>query len=397
MRAAFAPGANVNAPIQQHKRVIRLLCAFVIGCILVAGLWPFVTRKNDVAWLGQGNGLRFGEHAFILSSHDFDVVADHKDAPCSLEIVVTPTRSRDNSIILAYSAPEKRMRFAMMQAGDSLFVARDFPDVKHDLGDAQIVVDGVFRAGQMLVISVTSDGQRSSVYLNGVLAGMSPHFNLRRNDLTGTLVLGNSPVTNKSWPGLLQGVAIYDRELTDSEAADNYGQWKSAGGPGASSANSAVAVYQFGERGGNIVHSATGMPGAPELYIPRNYQVLHPVFLQPFWKEYFGDRFYFEDVFVNVVGFIPLGLAFTLYLSLWRTVNRAAVLAVLAGFVLSLTIEVLQGFLARDSSSTDLIMNTLGTGIGALLYDGPGCADLGSKGARVMDRSVATSGKLSSE
>ena len=78
----------------------------------------------------------------------------------------------------------------------------------------------------------------------------------------------------------------------------------------------------------------------------------------------------YEDVFVNILVFIPLGIASTLALTLnarYR-IARSVSLAIAHGFFLSFAIEAFQAFLPmRNSSAVDLLTNTLGTGIGSLL------------------------------
>jgi hypothetical protein len=128
-----------------------------------------------------------------------------------------------------------------------------------------------------------------------------------------------------------------------------------------------MARYTFAEGSGKVIHNRAG--SAPDLYIPRAFRLLHQPFLTPPWKEFTFDRPYAYDVAINVAGFVPLGFILYAYLSWQRRWNRAAIMTILAGAAISLTIEVLQSFLpSRFSGVTDLITNTSGTALGVVLF-----------------------------
>ena len=100
-------------------------------------------------------------------------------------------------------------------------------------------------------------------------------------------------------------------------------------------------------------------------------------FLSPIQPESFSTFFQLRpdtpdpivlDTFLNVLLFIPFGYLLTLLLSS-RVRKHTIVWAVLCGLFLSLSIELLQLFLAdRFSTILDLTTNTTGTLIGALVY-----------------------------
>jgi hypothetical protein len=72
---------------------------------------------------------------------------------------------------------------------------------------------------------------------------------------------------------------------------------------------------------------------------------------------------------INVIGFVPVGFAFLAYFSFVKPVQRPALLVLLFGFLLSLTVEVSQWFLPnRDSGMADLVTNTTGTALGVMLH-----------------------------
>ena len=94
------------------------------------------------------------------------------------------------------------------------------------------------------------------------------------------------------------------------------------------------------------------MPGRPE----------------PPWEEFKPNWGYYEDLLINIGGFVPLGFFFCAYFSSVRRLDRVVLATIVLGGVVSLVIEVLQAFLpTRDSGMTDIITNTLGSAIGAIL------------------------------
>ena len=131
-----------------------------------------------------------------------------------------------------------------------------------------------------------------------------------------------------------------------------------------------VALYLFNERGGNIVHNQ--LDTATDLQAPSKYFILRPRLLVPIWYQYrygWPAWSYWNDVLVNIFGFVPCGFFWAYYLYVVRPTKLSGATIIIGGFVLSLTIETLQRFLpTRNSDMTDLVSNTIGTSIGLVLY-----------------------------
>jgi VanZ family protein len=78
-----------------------------------------------------------------------------------------------------------------------------------------------------------------------------------------------------------------------------------------------------------------------------------------------------RDMGINIIGFIPIGylLLVTIYStkSSWISSWRLIYLVVVGGTAISLINEILQAYLAtRNSSLSDLIFNSFGTGLGVI-------------------------------
>jgi VanZ family protein len=206
----------------------------------------------------------------------------------------------------------------------------------------------------------------ASIYINGILAAADPQFPLSAKDFTGRLVLGDSPGQEDSWRGQLFGFAIYGQQLEDTQVFQNYLDWNQSGRPEHASDKSKIAMYLFDEHMGRVARNRA--QSGVDLYIPERYQVVDKIVLEPFWTEFSMTRRYWVAALKNIAGFVPFGICFYAYLS-GLPIKRSVLLTVALGAAVSFTIEILQGFLpTRDSGTTDLITNTLGTWIGVVSY-----------------------------
>lgn len=349
-------------------RILGLLCVFVLCGILVAGLWPFHAPRNDVAWLTNTNGVRFDRHGTVLSSGALKAAAVPDLASCSLEIWLQPRLAVDSNTILAFYTAGNPIQFSLHQSEANLALQNGSPNERSQVKGAGLVYVGeIFRKRELLLIAITSGVQGTRIYVDGILARTAPQFRISINDLTGQLVLGTSPVVNDDWSGQLQGLAIYQQELTAAQVSRHFKTWTGHGRPDVEQNEHAVALYLFDEHQGRTVQDRSG--SGIDLNIPERYVILHEKFLELPWKEFYEGSSYWKNIGINIGGFIPLGFFFCAYLTMARQMSRPVLVTIVLGAAVSFTIEALQAYLpTRDSGMTDIITNTLGTGLGVLLY-----------------------------
>lgn len=345
--------------------VLRVLCAAVLCGILAAGLWPFHAPKNQVSWFSGENGILLGDYGSLLSASALKQ-SNSNEGVC-LEVWLEVNAINDAGTILSfYSTDRDSTSFALRQSLDDVALVRKSSQDKSRAKASRIYGQHVFRDGNPVFLTISSGKQGTAIYVNGNLAKIVSEFRFSNKDLTGKLVVGNSSVTTDTWSGRLRGLAIYDRQLTASQVAQNYQSWLGNGRPEILAFDGTVALYLFNEGAGNAVHNL--VDSTTDLVIPQRFFVLHEPFLERPWNEYYPGWFYWKDVGVNIAGFIPLGFLFYAYFLLRRRLEYSAAVTIACGFAVSLTIEVLQAFLpTRNSGMTDLITNTFGTGLGVML------------------------------
>ena len=374
--------------LQKNKlgSVLGWLTLGMLLVILYLGLWPYnfglptrtrdgsrwkggirlMLPRNEVEWLKNGPGLHFGDYGSIFSLEDFRPRPAKKEN-CALEIWLEPALTEDVATLLAFSTEKDPLQFRLRQYKDSLLVIHDSLDQKRGIQTNEMAVDHVFQQQRRLLVTVSSDEKGTAVYVNGELKGFREGFQLSATEFKGRLVFGDSPEGHESWGGDLRGLATFPYDLSAQRVKADFDIWNSGQEFPVDLLGSPTALYEFREGSGNATRSS--VDSAPELVIPARLETMRPVFLKPFWKEYENKWEYWADVMVNILAFVPLGFLFCGYFTAGRNIKRPMWMAMAAGFLVSLTIELGQYYLPmRNSGTTDLITNTMGAGLGALLF-----------------------------
>lgn len=352
--------------LRRPATTLGTICVCLVLGMLIAGLLPFHQPRNNVTWITNKTGLNFGYHGTVLSSGAFNLSDGETRQPCSLEMRLK-VATGDGGTIVAFYSSDNLEKFSVRQDGTDLVLDSERRDAQRRTIFSGFSIDNVFRPETPALFTISSGSRGTEVYLDGLLIKTVPWFRISSADLDGQLVVGTSPVKNDDWSGQLQGLAIYGHELTAADVLAHYQTRVTNGLPYASENERIAVLYLFDEHSGKVVHNHGS--SKVELNIPDKYTILHEKFLEPAWKEFNLRANYWKSALINVVGFVPFGFFCCAYLSLTKPAGRAAVVTVAFGFAVSLTIEVLQAYLpTRDSGTTDLITNTLGTGLGVMLY-----------------------------
>lgn len=351
----------------RHKKRLTILCVITTLAILLATLWPFnPSPSNRVTWLPRANGIAFGSPGLVVSKTPLHTQAALDMEPRTLELFLRPASLLSSYAILSFYVPNHPAQLRVRQWTDILLIAHDVLDKQHHPIEKTLDIGQPFHQGQLMLLSIAFTQKATVVYVNGKLVRTSANFVIGPQELSGQIVMGNSAVNYAPWPGEIRGMAIYSKGLTAAEVSEHYSAWVGGHVLTPPELHDAIAYYAFTEGAGRVIHNAAG--SAPDLDIPEIFAVLHKPMLKSVREEFDPSWNYVSDILRNIAGFMPLGFVFCAYFSLARSRRQAILYATLAGGFLSFVIEVLQAYIPqRGSGVTDIITNTLGSVLGALL------------------------------
>lgn len=312
--------------------------------------------------------FHFLRGGLVISKAPLKAEGIESDQSCSLEILLRPAGIKSISLytILDIYSPDRPSQFLLQQWRDDLSVSRDFVDPRNRAKTADFYVEHVFEQGKLLLVTMTSGPLGTFVYLDGSRMQVFSTFTISQSDCTGQIVMGTSDMDYRPWSGEVRGLAIYSRALAPEEVLRHYRDWTDGRGAESPDLQGAMARYAFAERAGREIHNA--VVSGPDLEIPKGFAVPHKAFLESPRKEFIENWGYAHDVLVNIVGFVPLGFLICAYWACTRSPRQAILYTILAGGILSFVIEVLQAYIPqRGSGITDIISNTMGAALGAVL------------------------------
>ncbi|MFO1054368.1 MAG: VanZ family protein [Planctomycetota bacterium] len=196
-----------------------------------------------------------------------------------------------------------------------------------DSGTPPLVVTDALRDAAPVAVRFTLTATRATLAVDGVSrAALELGGDTFRNWYReATLILGDSPVGDRSWIGRIERASI-----------------------------------TAGERVFDLLDDRT--TSAP----PRI--MVWPARLRQVFAQRFVPPFDFVEVLLNLLAFVPIG-----FVAARAFPRESARSALVVGFLLSLSMETLQfGCAERIPSLVDLAVNLCGTGLGALVHAAPG-------------------------
>jgi hypothetical protein len=244
-------------------------------------------------------------------------------------------------------------------------------DYSHRRREPRISVDTSGGREGADLLTIVSDQQGTSLYINGERRAQRTDLSLRMpgDGREARLVFGNSIAGTHGWRGILRGAAVYGVALGEEAVKRHAELWTSEGSFAGFVKDVPLLLYPFADKEGR---SASDLSGSEKgLCFPAHRGFVSREVLSLGLGGGASRGSTVRDVLLNLFGFVPFGALLVTLLAPRFSIRRAVVMAATAGCLLSLGIEFAQSWIpTRSSSLIDLLLNTVGAGLGAVLVAG---------------------------
>jgi len=350
-----------------QKKLLLTLFSFISVGIVIATLWPFDFHPpNGASWIPNRNGIHFSQPAGIaVSASPLLIPSASTKNSVTIELWLRSDEIWSSRTALAIYNPSRGVPFLIRQWDGGLSISRDSLDSPGSAIGDKIYAKRIFQRGVPLLLTITSSPSGTLVYVNAAQKQSFPSYQIRAGDLSGQIILGTAPDSFAPWRGDIYFVALYASALSPEEIRLHF-DCLSRSSPASHGSDSLLAQYSFAESSGSVVSSS--LRAAPNLQIPKTFFLPYKPILQSPLAHYEATKNYFYGAFLNIVGFVPFGILLCAYLANTRFARFAVLHSFLSGAAFSFIIELIQGYIPqRDSGFNDVITNSLGALLGAVL------------------------------
>jgi VanZ like family len=362
---------KMSSEKESNSFLLLLLTIAIVSGILFYGLRPKAfSLQNNIQWLPETKALRL-QSPSLAYLNDFGCLRDQKFDGFTL-VMNIKAASVDiegfKPIIMIHDGDDQR-QFSFWQWKSSI-VAMDGDDYDYKRKTPRLSALDILKKGKNAELVLTSGPAGTSLFLDGRLIKEQRDLRLLlpSADKKIRLILGNSVYSKHNWTGDISLLAIYGKPFSASEVILRHDHWAETANLSTADREKLLLLYTFDKIEGRVVRDQSGR--GYDLHIPRAQVVLKKSFLALPWKNFTFNRWFINDVALNVFGFIPLGAVFFAWVLLLKASSRktAGGLVLAACFLLSLAIEIAQAWMPnRTSSLLDVALNTLGALIGIVL------------------------------
>ncbi len=368
----FETGSFVNTWKQIPLRWFVGVSAVFLFLILILGLRPKDFSFSDrVNWITDQTGIRFSKYGIAYTDPFIEWAGTNlpQSNGFSIEIALKPASAKGdgfNFILALYN--EKNSEQLVMGQWRSWIILMNGDDYAHKKRTKRITINTAPLPASTQLITVTTGPKGTKVYAGGQLIRSKKNFKLKiPAGAKSRLLLGNSVYNRHSWRGAVHGLAFYRYPLTAPDVALHFNRWSKTRKFSFAKPDKPSLLYFFDENGGARAIDHSG--GNHHLKIPSGVPILKREILALTWFEFGFNRSHVTDIFINLLGFFPLGflLTATLIKSGGAFGKQAVLITVGVCFMTSLTIEIIQAWMpSRSSDLLDLGANTMGALIGAI-------------------------------
>lgn len=348
---------------------------FLFFLVLVL-LLPFdIYRSNGVQWVSGSNGIEFVKNGMAVSPSPptdlYQKLVEGQGLTLGIWLAPANISQSGPARIVSYSYDPFLRNFTLGQDGKKLAMRLRTNRTTLNGTKPSLAVDNVFASTETLHIAVTYDYVYQTIFINGQkrIKKKLPGGKFTNWDPKHYLIMGNEASLERPWRGKIFGVRLYNRSLEPEEVFRSYESGLSLNSE-TYKPEDLVVEYRFDESDGKIVKNHVVPGGLTDLSFPTSLHRL--TFTSPYLQWPHDDLEYTlnsRDTALNVFGFIPFGFLLHGLLRNRRGLSwRISLIVLLAGALLSFSVETWQHFsIRRHSSSIDLVANTLGTVFGIVM------------------------------